>query len=160
MKDFRDGKYQILVSTTVVEVGVDIPNATVVLIEGANRFGLAQLHQIRGRVGRRDIPSYCVLIPDKEDAADNERLQAMTKTNDGFKLADFDLQQRGPGEFLGSRQSGYVSMRFASVTDISLIERCRTHTLNIIKSDANLEEPEHQLLKTELTYHWPELQLN
>ncbi len=160
MKDFRDGKYQILVSTTVVEVGVDIPNATVVLIEGANRFGLAQLHQIRGRVGRSDLASFCLLIPDKEDAADNERLQAMTKTNDGFKLADFDLQQRGPGEFLGSRQSGFVRMRFASVTDIHLIERCRENSLKIIKEDPGLDFPEHQLLRNELTYHWPDLQLN
>ena len=160
MKDFRDQKYQILLSTTVVEVGVDIPNATVVLIEGANRFGLAQLHQIRGRVGRSDHQSYCILIPDDDNAAENERLVAMTKTNDGFKLADFDLQQRGPGEFLGSRQSGYVGLRFASVTDIKLIERSRRHALKIIKTDPQLKKPEHQLLMSELTYHWPELQLD
>jgi len=160
MKDFRDGKYQVLISTTVIEVGVDIPNAAVVLVEGANRFGLAQLHQIRGRVRRSDHPSYCLLIPDGENAAENERLQAMIKTNDGFKLADFDLQQRGPGEFLGSRQSGYIKMQFASFTDTRLVERCRKQSLKIINSDALFKKPEHHLLKNELTFRWPELKLN
>jgi ATP-dependent DNA helicase RecG len=97
MKSFRDHEFDILVSTTVVEVGVDIPNATVMVIEGANRFGLAQLHQLRGRVGRGNAHSYCLLIPDKEDAVENERLSAMAATNDGFVRAERDLQQRGPG---------------------------------------------------------------
>lgn len=160
MRDFRDNKFEILVSTTVIEVGVDIPNATVVLIEGANRFGLAQLHQIRGRVGRNDKESLCILIPDNDDALENERLQAMTKTNNGFILADYDLKQRGPGEFLGSRQSGYVNMRFANITDINLIERCRSQTMEILKNDPNLIKPENNLLRTELTYYWPEINSN
>ena len=101
MLAFRDRQYDILVSTTVVEVGVDVPNATVMLVEGANHFGLAQLHQLRGRVGRGEAQSYCLLIPDHEDAAENERLQAMAETNDGFMLAERDLQQRGPGRIPG-----------------------------------------------------------
>jgi ATP-dependent DNA helicase RecG len=108
MRDFRDGKYQILAATTVVEVGVDVPNATVIMIEGANRFGLAQLHQLRGRVGRGQAASSCILIPDKDDAVENERLKAMEETNDGFVLAERDLDQRGPGEFLGTRQAGFL----------------------------------------------------
>ena len=126
MLKFRDGQYDILVSTTVVEVGVDVPNATVMLIEGADRFGLAQLHQLRGRVGRGSEQSYCLLIPTHEDDAENERLQAMAESNDGFVLAERDLQQRGPGEFLGTRQSGYASgLRMASLTDVKLIEKAR-----------------------------------
>ena len=99
MLAFREKQYDILISTTVVEVGVDVPNATVMLIEGANNFGLAQLHQLRGRVGRSQAQSFCLLIPDHEDAAENERLKAMAETNNGFVLAERDLQQRGPGEF-------------------------------------------------------------
>jgi ATP-dependent DNA helicase RecG len=102
MAQFRDGLLHVLVSTSVVEVGVDVPNATVMLVEGANRFGLAQLHQFRGRVGRREHQSTCLLIPDSPDAAENQRLAAMAETNDGFVLAERDLEQRGPGEFLGT----------------------------------------------------------
>ena len=160
MLDFRKGKYQILVSTTVIEVGVDIPSATVVLIEGANHFGLAQLHQIRGRVGRNADQSYCLLIPDKETALENERLAVMVKTNDGFKLAEFDLDQRGPGEFLGTRQSGYAGLRFSSITDTHLIEKCRTYAKEVFEEDPGLNKPEHQLLVEQLKYCWPGIQFN
>jgi ATP-dependent DNA helicase RecG len=111
------------VSTTVIEVGVDVPNATVLLDRGANRFGLAQLHQLRGRVGRGAEKSFCLLIPDKADEAENERLQVMASTNDGFILAERDLEQRGPGQFLGTRQAGYAEFQFASLSDIRLIEK-------------------------------------
>jgi ATP-dependent DNA helicase RecG len=155
MHKFRNREFDILVSTTVVEVGVDVPNATVMLVEGANRFGLAQLHQLRGRVGRGADQSYCLLIPDHEDALENERLQAMAESNDGFVLAERDLEQRGPGEFLGTRQSGYAStLRMASLTDLRLIENARSHAQKLFEMDANLEKPEHALLSEALERFW------
>ena len=160
MIDFRDRKYHILVSTTVIEVGVDIPRATIVLIEGANRFGLAQLHQIRGRVGRNGEKSYCLLIPENDSKAENERLAVMVSTTDGFKLAEFDLQQRGPGEFLGTRQSGYAGLRFSSIADTRLIEKSRSYATAVIAADPRLEKPENQLLLEQLRYFWPGIQLN
>jgi ATP-dependent DNA helicase RecG len=155
MFKFRDRKYDILVSTTVIEVGVDVPNATVMLIEGADRFGLAQLHQLRGRVGRGSDQSYCLLIPTHEDAAENERLQAMSDSNDGFVLAEKDLQQRGPGEFLGTRQSGYSSgLRMASITDVNLIEKARVQAQKLFERDPYLKQPEHALLAEAFGRFW------
>ena len=155
MLKFRSREYDILVSTTVVEVGVDVPNATVMLIEGADRFGLAQLHQLRGRVGRGADQSYCLLIPTREDAAENERLQAMAESNDGFVLAERDLQQRGPGEFLGTRQSGYASgLRMASLTDVALIEKARAQAQALFERDADLSQPEHALLAEAFGRFW------
>jgi len=157
MLKFRDKQYHILVSTTVVEVGVDVPNATVMIIEGADRFGLAQLHQLRGRVGRGSAQSYCLLIPTHEDKTENERLQAMTESNDGFFLAEKDLQLRGPGEFLGTRQSGYASgLRMASITDVKLIEKARAQAQNVFEKDADLSQPEHTLLAEALGRFWGE----
>jgi ATP-dependent DNA helicase RecG len=140
MARFRDGEYQVLVSTSVVEVGVDVPNATVMLIEGANRFGLAQLHQFRGRVGRGEQKSFCLLVPDSPDAAENERLAALAETNDGFKLAEIDLQQRGPGDFLGVRQSGFGDLRLASLTDVHLIEKARRLAQELFARDPDLSQ--------------------
>jgi ATP-dependent DNA helicase RecG len=155
MKHFRDGDYQIMVSTSVVEVGVDIPNATVMLIEGANRFGLAQLHQFRGRVGRGEAKAYCLLIPETEDAAENERLSAMITTNDGFALAEIDLNQRGPGDFLGKRQSGYTKqLHMATLTDVQLIEKAQRSAKNLIEKDPDLSLPEHQELAATLAHFW------
>jgi ATP-dependent DNA helicase RecG len=155
MLAFREKKYDILVSTTVVEVGVDVPNATVMLIEGANHFGLAQLHQLRGRVGRSEAQSYCLLIPDHEDAAENERLKAMVETNDGFVLAERDLQQRGPGEFLGTRQAGYgTTLKMASLSDIQLIEKARTQAQALFARDPDLKDPENSLLAEALVRFW------
>ena len=157
MLKFRDRKYNILVSTTVVEVGVDVPNATVMLIEGADRFGLAQLHQLRGRVGRGSAQSYCLLIPTHENAAENERLLAMAESNDGFLLAEKDLQLRGPGEFLGTRQSGYASgLRMASLTDVQLIEKARTQAQILFEKDSDLSRPEHALLAEAFARFWGE----
>jgi ATP-dependent DNA helicase RecG len=157
MLKFRDRKYDILVSTTVVEVGVDVPNATVMLIEGADRFGLAQLHQLRGRVGRGSDQSYCLLIPTHEDKAENERLQAMAESNDGFFLAEKDLQIRGPGEFLGTRQSGYASsLRMASITDVKLIEKARAQAQTVFDNDPDLSQSDHSLLAETLGRFWGE----
>lgn len=154
MQDFRDNKFPVLVSTTVIEVGVDIPNATVMLIEGANRFGLAQLHQLRGRVGRSDAKSYCLLIPESDDQIENERLSAMAETNNGFILAERDLQQRGPGEFLGERQSGFAQFKMASISDIHLIEKAREQAQYLFSIDPDLSLKEHQALKNNMEFFW------
>jgi ATP-dependent DNA helicase RecG len=157
MAKFRDKEYDILVSTTVVEVGVDVPNSTVMLIEGADRFGLAQLHQLRGRVGRGADQSYCLLIPTHEDATENERLQAMSRTNSGFELADLDLKTRGPGEFLGTRQAGFAStLKMASITDVPLIEKARTQAQALFERDPYLQQPEHALLAEAFERFWGE----
>ena len=154
MTQFRDKEFDVLVSTTVIEVGVDVPNATVMVIEGANRFGLAQMHQLRGRVGRGGGRSYCILIPDSENGVDNERLKVMTETNDGFVLAEKDLAQRGPGQFLGTRQAGFSEMQMASLTDVRLIEKARKHAQALIQADPDLEHPENEILRQTLTHRW------
>jgi ATP-dependent DNA helicase RecG len=154
MGRFRRGELDVLVSTSVVEVGVDVPNATVILVEGANRFGLAQLHQFRGRVGRGTEPSFCLLVPDTQDEAENARLKAMEATTDGFKLAELDLEQRGPGEFLGSRQSGFADLRMARLTDVRLIEKARRHAERLFQADPELSAPDTQLLAREMERFW------
>jgi ATP-dependent DNA helicase RecG len=155
MAQFRDQEVQILVSTSVVEVGVDIPNATVMMVEGANRFGLAQLHQFRGRVGRGQAQAYCILIPETPDAVENERLSAMVETQNGFILAERDLEQRGPGDFLGTRQAGFQSeLRLASLTDVHLIEKARHQAHEIFVQDPKLERSEHLPLLEILHRFW------
>jgi len=155
MADFRDNQVQILVSTSVVEVGVDVPNATAMIIEGANRFGLSQLHQFRGRVGRGEAKSFCILIPDSPDDVANQRLTAMSETNNGFILAERDLEQRGPGSFLGTRQSGYHSeLNMASLTDVHLIEKARNQAQQLFQQDPELTAPEHELLCEAMERFW------
>lgn len=135
MKDFKDGKYDILVSTTVVEVGVDVPNATVMVIENAERFGLSQLHQLRGRVGRSSLQSYCVLITSSRSQETRERLGIMTETNDGFVIAEKDLQLRGPGEFLGTRQSGLADLIISDIVrDAKILEIARNEAIDFVKN--------------------------
>ncbi len=135
MADFKAGRYDILVSTTVVEVGVDVPNATVMLIENAERFGLSQLHQLRGRVGRSDLQSYCVLHSNTRNIETRERLNIMTQTNDGFVIAQKDLQLRGPGEFLGTRQSGLPDLIISDIVrDAPTLELARTAALDFLKN--------------------------
>ncbi len=154
MARFHARDYQVLVSTTVIEVGVDVPNATVMLIEGANRFGLAQLHQLRGRVGRGGERAFCLLIPESADAIENERLRAMAETTDGFVLAERDLEQRGPGDFLGTRQSGYSELKLANLSDVRLIEKARREAIKVFEHDPALERPEHQLLAATVERTW------
>jgi ATP-dependent DNA helicase RecG len=154
MNAFRNGEYHILVSTSVVEVGVDVPNATVMLVEGANRFGLAQLHQFRGRVGRGMAQSYCLLIPESDDAVENERLQVMAETNDGFVLAERDLEQRGPGDFLGTRQAGFAELRMANLSNVRLIEKARLLASQLMEQDPEIKSPEYADLLTTLNRFW------
>ncbi|KKU36341.1 MAG: ATP-dependent DNA helicase RecG [Candidatus Azambacteria bacterium GW2011_GWB2_46_37] len=138
MKQFNAGIIDILVSTSVVEVGVDVPNATVMMIEGADRFGLAQLHQFRGRVGRGEHQSYCLLFGDTADRQTNKRLEALVKCDDGFALAEKDLAIRGPGDFYGSRQWGLPELKVASLTDLPLIQTAREEAVKLLKNDHNL----------------------
>jgi ATP-dependent DNA helicase RecG len=149
MLDFKAGKIDILVATTVIEVGIDVPNATVMIIEHGERFGLAQSHQLRGRVGRGSHLSYCILIayyPLSDEA--KARLKAMLKSTDGFVIAEEDLAIRGPGDFMGTRQSGLPSLRIANlIRDIKVIETTRKEAFDLIDKDPKLEDPRHQKLK-------------
>ncbi|MEK7682443.1 MAG: ATP-dependent DNA helicase RecG [Chloroflexota bacterium] len=153
MEAFRAGELQVLVSTSVIEVGIDVPNATVILIEGANRFGLAQLHQFRGRVGRGPYSSHCLLIPESDSEVENERLKAMEQTSDGFKLSELDLEQRGAGDLLGTRQSGF-KLRAARLTDIRLIEKARAQAIRLYERDPQLVAPEHSALAEAVQRFW------
>lgn len=152
MRAFANGETHILVSTSVVEVGIDVPNATVMLIEGANRFGLAQLHQFRGRVGRGAHKSYCLLIADSSSAISDQRLQAIVNTQDGFKLAEIDLEIRGPGEFFGTRQSGDPELRLVSVSDRDLLEAARAQAEKLLEHDPELSR--YPLLAEKVAEFW------
>jgi len=154
MTEFREREHDILVSTAVIEVGIDIPNATIMLIEGANRFGLSQLHQFRGRVGRGAAQSYCILLADEASRNAQSRLEAMVETQDGFVLAEKDLEMRGPGEFLGTRQSGLPEMKVAQLADVRLLETARREAETILDADTDLALPEHQLLRERLHLFW------
>ena len=138
MEKFKNKEYDILVSTTVVEVGVDVPNATVMMIENAERFGLSQLHQLRGRVGRSDLQSYCILVPASTSQTTLERLKIMEQTNNGFIISQKDLELRGPGEFLGTRQSGLVNFILADIVkDTKILEKAREEAFNLVKNTEN-----------------------
>jgi ATP-dependent DNA helicase RecG len=150
MRAFRDREFDVLVSTAVVEVGVDVPNATVMLIEGAERFGLAQLHQFRGRVGRGGQPSVCILLSDLPDPGANERLQAVVDTTNGLVLAEHDLRLRGPGDYFGVRQSGMPELKVAKLDDAPLVESARAAATTILGDDPELARGEHQALAQHL----------
>jgi len=152
MGQFRSGDFQILVSTTVIEVGVDVPNANLMIIEHAERFGLSQLHQLRGRVGRGQYKSFCVLILGRAVSEEaRQRTQFMEQTSDGFKIAEFDLEMRGPGEFLGTRQSGLPGFNLANlVRDQQILQEARDAAFDLLKNDPLLSSPEHKGLKENL----------
>ncbi len=156
MRSFKAGAIQVLVATTVIEVGIDVPNASVMLIEHAERFGLSQLHQLRGRVGRGAWKSYCILLTGGRLGEDAQRrVDAMTETNDGFKIAEVDLQLRGPGEFFGTRQSGLPEFRVADLLrDAPILEDARREAQTIIAEDPELRQPAHRGLRQALLTRW------
>jgi len=157
MRAFRDHELDILVSTSVVEVGVDVPNATVILIEGADRFGLSQLHQFRGRVRRSEEQAHCFLLSETESPEAIERLRIMETTDSGFELAEHDLRLRGPGEYFGTRQSGLPDLRIAKLTDVELIEDTRKEATRILDEDPELEDPAHATLREQVARVWDRL---
>ena len=151
MKRFKENKTQIMVSTTVIEVGVNIPNATVMIIESAERFGLSQLHQLRGRVGRGSETSYCILMTKNQVSNDaKKRIDIMTKTNDGFKIAEVDMELRGPGNLLGTQQSGLLNFKIADIiNDKEIFKHSRNDAKLIIKNDPELKNLENKEIKKE-----------
>jgi ATP-dependent DNA helicase RecG len=155
MAAFASGAADVLVATTVIEVGIDVPNATVMLIENAERFGISQLHQLRGRVGRGEHPAVCFLLGPGERRESGEllsrRLQALVRHSDGFRLAEIDLGLRKEGELVGTRQSGFVHYRVACLPDdAQLLERARARAEAIVAADPELRSPEHDLLQDAL----------
>jgi ATP-dependent DNA helicase RecG len=154
MRAFRDGELDVLVSTAVVEVGIDVPNATMMMVEGADRFGLAQLHQFRGRVRRSSEQAYCLLLSDSMSPEARERLAILENVHDGFQLAEEDLRIRGPGEYFGTRQSGMPDLRVAQLTDVALIEEARAQANGLLDDDPELEAPQHEALAAEVEKLW------
>ncbi len=155
MGRFYRNETQILVSTAVVEVGIDVPNATAMLIEGANRFGLAQLHQFRGRIGRGTARSLCLLMMEEELSADAEaRLNALADNQDGFALAEIDLQLRGPGDFFGTRQSGLPELQMARLSDMPTLAQAREAAATLLAHDPDLSRPAHALLRRQVDSYW------
>ena len=150
MRQFRNGELDILVSTPVVEVGIDVANATVMMIDGADRFGLAQLHQFRGRVGRGEHKGYCILMSDSASETAKERLSALARIHDGFQLAEVDLELRGPGDFFGTRQSGLPSLRMAHITDRELLDMARGEAARLIENDPELKSPDHAAIAAQV----------
>jgi ATP-dependent DNA helicase RecG len=148
MRRFRSGELKVLVSTTVIEVGVDVPNATVMIIHDAGRFGLAQLHQLRGRIGRGAHTSWCVLFVAKGDAEAQSRLRILEETSDGFSIAEEDLRRRGPGDVLGSAQSGQAPLRFGELlADTRLVTLARLLAERTLAEDPELTLPKHAKLR-------------
>jgi ATP-dependent DNA helicase RecG len=156
MQDFKDKKIDLLVSTTILEVGVDVPNATVMLIEHAERFGLAQLHQLRGRIGRGSKESQCFLIADAQSEEGVDRLKVICSTEDGFKIAEADLLIRGPGRFFGRHQHGLNELKVANpVTQLDILELARKEAKSIIEEDLKLVNPENQKIKAIISKRYP-----
>ena len=148
MEDFAANKINVLVSTTVVEVGVNVPNATVMMVENADRFGLAQLHQLRGRVGRGSAQSYCIFVNTSNGKTAKKRLETLNQSNDGFYIASQDLKLRGPGDFFGIRQSGDLAFKLGDIyQDADLLGLASDVVTDILEQDPDLEMEEHQIIK-------------
>lgn len=151
MRAFSDGEMDVLVSTVVVEVGVDVPNAAVMVIENAERFGLSQLHQLRGRVGRGKEKSTCILVSDAQNEEAKARFQILCETTDGFKIADADLKLRGPGDFFGTRQHGLPALRISDLLrDTKMLETVQAEAQRLLRADPALESPEYAALHRQL----------
>lgn len=157
MLKFRNKELDLLVSTTILEVGIDIPNATCMIVAHAERFGLSQLHQLRGRIGRANLQSFCILISDAQTDESKARLQAMVSSSDGFRISEEDLKIRGPGEFFGNRQHGLAELKLANpLTQMQLLKAAREEAIKLLSQDPRLEERPHQLLKEKLLQRFPE----
>lgn len=154
MRRFSHGDIEVLISTSVVEVGIDVPRATVILVQGADHFGLSQLHQLRGRVGRRARQGYCLLVPSRPSSEARQRLRLMERVQDGFTLAEKDLELRGPGEFFGTHQSGLPELRVAKLTNLRVVETVRREATALFSRDRGLERPEHRVLKEQIAQMW------
>ena len=153
MERFKNGEIDILISTTVIEVGVDVPNSSIMVIEDAQRFGLAQLHQLRGRVGRGEYQSYCILKYEGKSKNTRERMKIMTQTNDGFVISQKDLELRGSGDFFGTNQHGIPDFKIANLfTDIDILKLAQEAAIKIVNDDEKLEKPENILLKELVKY--------
>jgi ATP-dependent DNA helicase RecG len=151
MAKFKKGDIDILVSTVVIEVGIDVPNASVMMIENAERFGLSQLHQLRGRIGRGVHESFCVVISDPDTESAEKRLTALTEAEDGFEIAEHDLKLRGPGEIFGTRQHGLPELRFGDITeDMEIMELARKEAFSLIEGDPELKQYENRLIRESL----------
>ncbi|OHB77465.1 MAG: hypothetical protein A2Z25_16935 [Planctomycetes bacterium RBG_16_55_9] len=151
MSEFRKRKIDLLVSTVLVEVGVDVPNATIMVIEGADRFGLAQLHQLRGRIGRSEAKSYCLLFAETDNETAKSRLEIMMRSNDGFELAEHDLRLRGPGEMFSTRQHGLPDLKMADIVDdFELLVMARRHAFEMVSHDPMLTKAEHKNIRRAL----------
>jgi ATP-dependent DNA helicase RecG len=157
MADFKERKLDILISTTILEVGIDNPAATCMIVEYAHRFGLSQLHQLRGRVGRGGSLSYCLLISDAQTEEAKRRLAAMIKYSDGFRISEEDMKIRGPGEFFGRQQHGLSELKIADpLTQMQLLKKAREEAVKLLKVDPRLEARQNQALKERLLEKFPE----
>ena len=151
MEEFKNGNIDILISTTVIEVGVDVPNSTIMVIENAERFGLATLHQLRGRVGRGKYKSYCILKYKGSGENTRERMKIMVETNDGFKISEKDLELRGSGEFFGTKQHGIPEFKIANLfQDIEMLKSVQSLAIKIINDDANFAKEKNAKLKQQI----------
>ena len=154
MERFRSGQAQALIATSVIEVGIDVPNATIMLIENAERFGLAQLHQLRGRIGRGTHKSYCILMSDATDPPALEKLNTLAETSDGFKIAEADLRLRGPGDMLGTAQSGLPPLKLGNLlADQAWMRAARGAAIKLFQADPLLDLPEHRAFRDLITGH-------